>query len=1099
MPFFLYFFIIFKTKIIRNLFLSKSFSLVIYTFFNLFLYFLKNKVEISFRITFLKLSFYKILIHNSNQINMKNKLLKKLILPVFLLIGSFIYAQSVTGTVSDTSGPLPGVNILVKGTTTGTQTDFDGNYTLDNVPSDAVIVYSFIGYKTQEISVSGQSVINILMEEDTSVLDEVIVIGYGTTTIKDATGAVAVVTSDDFNRGIISSPEQLIQGKTAGVQITQTSGEPGAGINIRIRGSNSVRSNNNPLFVVDGIPLSGGNTSASNNVAGVGSNPAKNPLNFLNPNDIESISILKDASATAIYGSRGANGVIIITTKSGKSGKGLFEYSTSLSISKPRETYNLLSASEFLSESARLGYNVSDRDLGSQTNWQNVIYRTSTSHNQFLTYSKNYGDGSYRATFGYGKQFGIVEKSDLERITSRLNINHKFLDDKLRFNLQSTYSRINDQTPPIAGSAGFRGDLLGAAYSANPTWSSDPDFSFGGSLINPANLLAYTQGTTNTRRFLGSLSTEYDFTNELTGKVNLGYDRSNSKNYNVSSAKVNTLQGTSGDGRGEYNELDVENTLLEITLNYKKEFEKSDLEILVGFSYQKFDNFGINATGWGFGTNNLDAMGKDLQAVVEGIAGDIEGSYQQFGYADNLPGIYVNRLFPDPVSEFITSGTPKTVRSLSVDTYDFFTELQSYFGRVNYIIINKYLFTATIRADGSSSFSEDNRYGYFPSGAIAWKIAEEDFMADSSISTLKLRVSAGLTGNQEGVGYGNYVRRERWGGVGPNDGGDINLLGGVGAVAFANPDLKWESTLQYAAGLDFGFNNDRFTGSIDVYRKETKDLLFLINTAQPAVNPSQFKNLDDSKIINEGIEFYFGYDIVQSEDFNFNMNFNIAYNDNMVESLQGEYTAGAINGPGLSGAFAQKLQEGHPIFSYYMLVFSGYDSGGQPIHSEDKEFVGKSALPDLTGGLSFNLDYKNWAFSLYFNGQFGHYIYNNTANAFFTAGAFNTTRNVLPSTLTSGEDLGASADVSTRFLEKGDFVRLQNLSVSYNMPLSGDGVFKSMVFSVTGQNLFVITDYSGLDPEVSTRTSTEGLPALGIDYGAYPTPKTFTFGINVKF
>ena len=338
--------------------------------------------------------------------------------------------------------------------------------------------------------------------------------------------------------------------------------------------------------------------------------------------------------------------------------------------------------------------------------------------------------------------------------------------------------------------------------------------------------------------------------------------------------------------------------------------------------------------------------------------------------------------------------------------------------------MDKYLFTATVRADGSSSFSEDNRYGYFPSGAIAWKINEEDFLSDSNLSTLKLRVSAGLTGNQEGVGYGNFVRRERWGGLGPNDAGEINLNSGVGAVSFAEPNLKWESTLQYAAGLDFGFNNDRFSGSIDVYRKETKDLLFLISTAQPAVNPVQFKNLPDSKIVNEGVELSLGYDLVESEDFNWSMNVNVAYNDNMVESLTGEYISANVNGPGLSGAFAQKLQEGHPLFSYFVRVFSGFDNNGLSIQTEDPEFVDKSALPKVTGGLSTNLDYKRWTLSVYFSGQFGHYVYNNTANAFFTAGAFNTSRNVLPETLTSGEALGASADPTTRFLEKGDFCKI---------------------------------------------------------------------------
>lgn len=406
--------------------------------------------------------------------------------------------------------------------------------------------------------------------------------------------------------------------------------------------------------------------------------------------------------------------------------------------------------------------------------------------------------------------------------------------------------------------------------------------------------------------------------------------------------------------------------------------------------------------------------------------------------------------------------------------------------------------TATVRADGSSSFSKDNRYGYFPSGAIAWKLSEEDFLSDSNVSTLKLRVSAGITGNQEGVGYGNYVRRERWGGLGISDSGEIFLNSGVGAVAFAEPNLKWESTVQYGAGLDFGFNDDRLSGSIDVYSKETQDLLFLINTAQPAVNPTQFKNLEDSKIVNKGVEFGLAYDLVQSEDFNWSASFNVAYNDNMVESLTGEYLSANVNGPGLTGATAQKLQEGYPLFSYFVRVFDGYNADGTPIITEDPQFVGKSALPTVTGGFSTNLSYKRWTMSAYLSGQFGHYVYNNTANAFFTAGAFNTSRNVLPETLTSGEGLGASAEASTRFLEKGDFVRLQNLSFSYNLPLSGKGTFKSMVLSLTGQNLLLFTNYSGLDPEVSSSTG-GSLPSIGMDYGAYPNPTTITFGINAKF
>jgi len=1030
---------------------------------------------------------------------MKNSLLKKPLLIIMLLIGSITYGQSIKGVVSDADGSLPGVSVTIEGTTTGVQTDFDGNYTINAKEGD-VLVYNYLGYKTEQRTVGSESVINVTMTQDSTELDEIVVIGYGSTTVKDATGSVTSVTSGDFNKGVISSPEQLIQGKTAGVQISNTSGAPGAGVNIRIRGSNSVRSNNNPLFVVDGVPLSGGATTAGANVIGLGGNPAKNPLNFLNPNDIESISILKDASATAIYGSRGANGVVIVTTKSGRSKKGEFSYQANISSSKALDTYDLLSADKFLSERLRVGLAVdAASDYGSATDWQDVIFRTAMSHNQNLSYSKSHDNGSYIATLGLGNQTGIVENSNLERLTARVNLNHRFLDDKLRLSFQGSVSRVNDNLAPTGGTAGYKGDILGAAFSANPTWPNDPDFD-GGTLVNPANLLAYTQGTTNTNRYLANLSLEYDLTSNLKAKLAVGIDKSDSDNFSVSSADVLGLEdGIPGNGRGAYNMLEVQNELLEATLTYNKEYKNSKLEVLGGFSYQSFRNSGLYSGAWGFSSRDLDVMGSNLQDVVTGIAGEISGQYQQFGYAPNLTGVYVRGYdgLDFVSSSFSANTSTANVNSLAVDTYDNTTELQSFFGRVNYTLSNKYLFTATLRADGSSAFADANRYGYFPSGAFAWKLNEEDFMSDSNMSTLKLRLSAGITGNQEGVGYGNYVNRSRWNGLNPQNNGNIDLNNGNSIISFGGDGLKWESTIQYATGLDFGFNNDRLSGSIDVYRKETKDLLFLVDEAQPAILDRKFKNLTDSKIVNQGVEFSLGYDLVQTEDFNWSANFNVAYNDNMVESLSGQYDFANVNGPGLSGAFAMRLQEGYSLFSYYMQEFSGYDSAGQPIVGE-KGFVGKSALPNLTGGLSTSINYKKWTMSAYFNGQFGHYVYNNTANAFFTAGAFKTTRNVLPGTLTSGEDLGASAPVSTRFLEKGDFVRLQNLSLAYDMPLSGEGVFKSMVFSVTGQNLFLMTDYSGLDPEVNSATG-GNLPSIGMDYGAYPNPTTITFGINAKF
>ena len=1043
---------------------------------------------------------------------MKNKLLKKLILPVLLLFGSFIYAQSVSGVVSDATGPLPGVNVLVKGTTNGTQTDFDGNYTLSDLNSGDVLVFSFIGYATQEITYTGQATIDVVLLEDATTLDEVVVIGYGTTTVKDATGSVSAVTAEDFNRGVIASPEQLIQGKTAGVQISQNSGAPGAGVAIRIRGTNSVRSNNNPLFVVDGVPLAGDDTTGESVNVGFGTSAAKNPLAFLNPSDIASISILKDASATAIYGSRGANGVVIITTKSGTkgTGKGVWDFSSSLSISRAAETYDLLNRRQFLDASEALdGVTAAQRDAGANTDWQDFIFRTAASQNQNLSYSRNYGDGNVRATFGYGKQFGIVENSSLERITGRINAAHRFLDNKLRLNLQGTISRVNDEQPPLSGSAGFRGDLLGAAYTANPTWPTDPDFENTNGLITPATFLEYTRTNTNTNRYLINFSTEYDFVEGLTGKVNLGYDYSEADNSSVASGKARIFdQGTFGNGQAGLVETEIENRLLEATLNYKKTFDNDhSLDALIGYSFQDFGRKSRTVTGWGFFTTDLNDMVTQLEQTADAVENVISGSYQQYGYAANTGGIFVNRLFPEVATDNLALIPGLKTRSLFTDTSDFTDELQSFFARVNYSIKNKYLLTATVRADGSSRFGGDNQYGIFPSAAFAWKINEEDFIGEN-VSTLKLRLGWGITGNQEGLGYGNFVRRTRFGGgdvIG--DGGDINPPG-ISAVAFANPDLKWEETTQYAAGVDFGFNNDRFSGSVDVYYKTTKDLLFRVFSAQPAVQPFIFLNLPDSEVVNQGFEVALNYDILQGEDFNWNIGVNAGYNENEITSLTGQYEAGTIRGPGLSLAFAQQFQEGQPLFSFFLREFEGFDpTTGQAIQEDVQKFVGKSALPDWTGGLSTSASYKNWSINAYFNAQLGHYIYNNTANAFFTTGGFLSARNVLNSTLTTGESLDPNsppaADVSTRFLEKGDFVRLQNLSISYNVPLSGDGWFQSLVLSATGQNLFVITDYTGLDPEVSVSPGggdlLNGLPIYGIDYTAFPNPRTFTIGLNAKF
>ncbi|WP_311195983.1 SusC/RagA family TonB-linked outer membrane protein [Antarcticibacterium sp. 1MA-6-2] len=758
---------------------------------------------------------------------MKNNYLKICFFLFAVFSFGFIQAQgTVSGTVTDGTMPIPGVNIIVQGTTNGTTTDFDGNYTLNNVPDDAVLVFSFLGYGSQEVLVNGRQTINVTMQEDAAALSEVVVIGYGQTTVRDATSAVATVTSEDFNRGVVASPEELIQGRTAGLQVTTTSGEPGGGVNIRIRGTTSVRGGNDPLFVVDGVPLSGDDVSAGGGDVGFGSSSPKNPLNFLNPQDIESMSVLKDASATAIYGSRGANGVVIITTKSGRGMDGRFDYSTNLGVATQANKYDLLNREEWLEAYAETGLDPEPLDYGGDTDWQDEITRTAFTQEHNLAYSSSYNQGNYRVSLGYSDLMGIVENSSMERLSGRLNVNHRMFDDRLKFSLQTSISRINDERAPISNNAGSEGDLLGATYMITPTSPSDPDFYEG--QINPNGLLKYTLDETETDRFLINFSTDYTILEGLSAKLNLGYDKADSyRGFGISGDVVGIGSAVPGNGRAQINEIESTNKLMEITLNYELPFENSKLDALVGYSYQEFDRKGINAQGWGFQDMNMGTMINNLQGARDVLEGNIQGSYQQYGYDTN--GFFVNRLFPDIATDRPTAPTGLNVNAVAGDTFHTTDELQSFFGRLNYTIAEKYLFTATLRADGSTRFGGNNKYGYFPSGAFAWQLGDEDFIPET-FSTLKLRLGYGVTGNQE-IPYNLYIARERFGGIGISDAGTVNVPG-TGQITWPNADLKWETTTQSNIGLDFGFMNDRLSGSLDFYHKSTTDLLFQTFEAQ---------------------------------------------------------------------------------------------------------------------------------------------------------------------------------------------------------------------------------------------------------------------------
>ncbi|MFA0961008.1 SusC/RagA family TonB-linked outer membrane protein [Roseivirga sp. BDSF3-8] len=1033
---------------------------------------------------------------------MKNILLMLVLLGATMWQPLFAQKSRITGVVTDSlSGEgIPGVNVRVEGTTTGTATGLDGDYSIMAEPTDE-LVFSFVGYGEKTVTVGNRTNINVTLTEELSQLQEIVVIGYGQEEKRDATGALETVKAKDFNKGVISSPEELIQGKAAGVQITQASGEPGAGVNVRIRGTSSVRAGNNPLFVVDGIPLAGDAITGGGVDIGRGTGSSRNPLNFLNPNDIASIDILKDASATAIYGSRGANGVILITTKSGQGAKNRITFSTQGSVSRAANTYDLLERDEFLEAYENAGGDLAVGDLGADTDWQDEIFRTAISQKHDLSYATTYNNGNVRVGLGYQDQVGIVENSSLERLNARLNAQHRFLNDKLTINFQGTVSRLNDEAPPIFNDTGFEGDLLSSAYSGNPTWPADPTVQPSNNFANPNSYLEYFLDEAETDRYLLGASAKYDITNNLAVTVNGGYDRSSGFRGAAFSSLLGIGGGINGNGRGAYTERDLDSYLFEVFGNYKINVgSNSKLEALLGYSYQKFNQEGITVRGWGFTPTDEAAMISDLEASANRLMGAIDGQYQQFGYREGVE-FYTNRLFPSPAQEEINENVSVPVSTVTGNMFDFSDELQSFFTRLKYTLNDKYLFTGTVRVDGSTKFGRDNKYGIFPSGAFAWRLADEDFVPDF-FDDLKFRIGYGITGNQE-IPHNQHRERQQYTDITINEGGEI-LGGEIANVAFGNDAVSWEETRQANAGLDFAFVGGRLSGSLDFYRRNTTDLLLKVIRSQPAPNEFAIVNLD-ADVINKGIELILNYQAIATKDLSLDISVNGAYNDNVIQNFPGPpINTATINGQGLTGAFAQRIQDGYPLFAYFLRDFRGINEDGLSEYNVDaQEFIGKSPLPKFNAGLNISVTYKNWDLSTFMYGQFGHYIYNNTANAFFSYGSLANARNItqeaLEYALENGESPSNTPDASTRYLESGDFWRMQNLNLGYNLPVEDGSFLKNFRIFASAQNLFVITDYSGLDPEINVDKSIDDIPSAGIDYTAYPRARTYTLGLNLSF
>ncbi len=1013
------------------------------------------------------------------------KTLKRILLPTLLLISQLSFSQNrtITGRVTDSrdSSGISGITVTAKGSKAVTQTDNNGNYQI-SVKSDVnTLVFSSVGYAKQEVDISGKTSVDVPMVITNAQLSEVVVTGYGTRKVKDATGSVALVTTKDFNKGVISTPEQLLQGRTPGVIVSPSSGEPGAAATINIRGTASIRSNQEPLFVIDGVPMSTGGTSGI--ASGVeGSSTPKNPLSFLNPNDIESISILKDASSAAIYGSRGANGVVLITTKSGKGRSGSFSFNVSTSVSKIANRYDLLEAGDFLAAvkkaniesgatEANASIAVAGVDKGASTDWQDQIFRTGVNQTYNLSWGFSHKSSALRVSGSYDDQQGIIRKSGLKRATGRANFSQKFLEDKLKFDLILTFSNVRNAFPPLSNNAGYQGSLMGAAIAFNPTY---PVFDASGQYFdpsdgnrNPAEMLDYFNDKDKINRFLSSVSGSYEVVKGLVYKVAFGYDNSKSERLSFADPRLgNAYGGTnnvfgkdlgnsiSGNGRTVKNNIDIKTIVLEHTVTYDKAFSNgSVINAVVGYAYNKYESEYRGTVGWGLNT-----------PVV--LPGDV--FVREF---DNFKNYY------DFVPDFTQS------------------ELQSYFGRVNYTIADKYLLTATMRIDGSSKFGKNNKYGQFPAFAVKWRVLKENFGANwlgKVFSDFSIRANYGKLGSQDGIGaYDAVDLQQTWKG---NSGNDETVL-----LHQGNPNLKWEEATTTGAGVDFSTLDNRLSGTIDYYHTNRKNLLFFTPTPGGfAAQSNWWVNLP-GKVINKGWEFGINYKAIRAKKFSWEVNYNMTLIHNELKEFNVVVNTGQVNGQGLTGAYAQTFENGYPLFTWKMPVFLGFDGNGNSRFQDNSrpQFVG-SALPKFLGGLTNSFSLGRWSASIFFNAVTGFYVYNNTANALLIKGSVKTAHNITYAAAATSESPLNAAGPSTRFLEKGDFLRFSNATVGYTFALRSKAI-KTLGLYASGQNLAKWTKYSGLDPEVNIDHQLNGVPSRGFDYTGYPKSVTVTVGLNLGF
>jgi iron complex outermembrane receptor protein len=998
---------------------------------------------------------------------MKKNLISFRILLLFISLTfafqAFAQEIQISGKVTDAKdgSSLPGATVQVKGTTTGVLTDLDGKYTL-KVKSGAVLSFSFIGYNPQEVAVTNQSTLNVSLQQASTMLDQIVVVAYGTKKKSDLTGTVTSVTAKEFQKGNVASSEQLLMGKVTGLQITSSGGAAGGGSTIRIRGGASLNASNDPLIVIDGVPVEGNGLAGSANV-----------LNTINPNDIESISVLKDASATALYGSRASNGVLIITTKKGAAGAVKFNFNTQPSVSQVAKYVDVMNGDQIRSyinaDAAATGIDTYKKLLGTEnTDWQKQIYQTAISWDNNLSASGSIMNIPFRASAGYLKQNGILKTNSFDRFAGSLNVSPKFFDDHLSVNVNLKYTmtknRFADEGGAIGGAVTFD-PTQPVMNAANTAYGGYWEWLNGGKPINtngpasapnPLGLLEQRDNTSNVNRIIGNVQLDYKlhFFPDLHVLLNLGLDKMTGEgddNRPSTMASVNPKKGIYS-----HYKQGKSNTLTDVALFYAKEIPsaKSKIDVLAGHSYQDFYTDIFNYP-----------------------------SYNELGQVDST-----------------------TIPKFATDKPEY--RLESYLGRVNYTYNEKYLLTASVRRDASSKFSPDTRVGYFPAVAVAWRINQEFFKNNKVLTDLKLRLGWGVTGQQDIGNYYPYMARYSYSEP------TAQYQFGSSYYTFLRPsaydaNIKWETTNTANIGLDFAFYSGRISGTIDIYQKKTKDLLSEVPIA-PGANFDILLVTNVGNMENKGAEFAINAIPIQKDKFSWEFGFNVTYNETKITNLlkNNDPSFTGIDVSRISGGTGNnigKFTVGYAPYSFFVYKQVYDKTTGAPIEGlyedmnrdgkidEADKYYYKKPAPDFMFGVNTSFTYQKWSMGIVGHAMVGNYLYNNFNSNNGTGRAMKDPLNYIRNVSMDYENTNFQnmQYLSDYYVENASFFRLDNVNFGYDAGKVFKNRTSQLRITASIQNLFVISKYSGLDPENASST--------GVDNVIYPRPRVYSIGFNLDF